>query len=91
MVTEEYKMAVSEVLDILEHTRQQDVEKISPQFMTYLKSKASSTYQPNLDHSLNISDMQLKPRTRAILAVIYRQFWCTEEQKIEFDSQMEEN
>ena len=88
MVTEEYRIAITETLDILNHTRKEDVNKISTKFMNYLKNNASETYKPSLDHSKSIKDMQLKEKTRVILAIIYRKFWCNEEQKKEFDQQI---
>ena len=86
-----YKEAYSEVLDILSHTRKEDVEKISSKFLDYLKSHASKNYVSTLDHSQKIKDMNLKPKTKAILAVIYRKFWCDEEQMKIFDEKLRHN
>lgn len=86
-----YREAYSEVLDILNHTRREDVDKIPMEFMEYLKENASKTYTPQLNHELKIKDMKLKSKTKAILAIIYRKFWCSEEQKKEFDKKLKEN
>ena len=91
MATVAYKEAYSEVLDILNHTRKEDVNKISPSFLDFLKSNSSKSYVSNLDHSLKLKDMNLKPRTKAILAIIYREFWCNEEQLKEFDEKLMKN
>lgn len=85
MVSVEYSEAITETLDILKHTKKEDVDKISTKFMDYLRANASKTYKPELDHSKKIKDMKLKKKTKAILAIIYRNFWCNEEQKKEFD------
>ena len=85
MVSVEYSEAITETLDILKHTKKEDVDKISTKFMEYLRANASKTYKPELDHSKKIKDMKLKKKTKAILAIIYRNFWCNEEQKKEFD------
>ena len=76
MVRQEYSEAMAETLDILNHTQKEDVDKISPKFMEYLKNNASKTYESNLDHTKKIGDMKLKEKTKVILAIIYRQFWC---------------
>ena len=49
MINGEYRKAISEVLDILKHTRKEDVDKISIEFMEYLRKNASRTYIPNLE------------------------------------------
>lgn len=91
MVNQVYAEAISETLDILEHTRKEDVDKISPKFMEYLRNNASPNYISSLDHSKKISDMDLKQKTKVILAIIYRKFWCDEEQKLEFDRKIKNN
>lgn len=91
MVNQVYAEAISETLDILEHTKKEDVDKISPKFMEYLRNNASPNYISNLDHSKKISDMDLKQKTKVILAIIYRKFWCDEEQKLEFDKKIKNN
>ena len=91
MINQVYAEAISETLDILEHTRKEDVNKISPKFMEYLRNNASSNYISSLDHSKKISDMHLKEKTKVILAIIYKEFWCNEEQQLEFDKKLRNN
>ncbi len=91
MVNQVYAEAISETLDILEHTRKEDVNKISPKFMEYLKNNASPNYISSLDHSKKISDMDLKEKTKIILAILYRKFWCSEEEKLAFDAKIKNN
>ncbi len=91
MVSIEYSEAITETLDILKHTRKEDVMKISPKFMEYLNNNASKTYKPELDHSQKIKDMDLKQKTKVILAIIYKQFWCDENERVEFDNILKEN
>ena len=91
MVSIEYSEAITETLDILKHTRKEDVDKISSRFMDYLKANASKTYKPELDHTKKIKDMQLKRKTKAILAIIYKKFWCNSEKQMEFNEILKEN
>ncbi len=91
MVSVEYSEAITEILDILKHTRKEDVMKISPKFMEYLNNNASKTYKPDLDHTKKIKDMQLKRKTKAILAIIYKKFWCDSEKKKKFDNTLKNN
>ena len=91
MVSIEYSEAITETLDILKHTRKEDVDKISSRFMDYLVANASKTYKPELDHTKKIKDMKLKRKTKAILAIIYKKFWCNSEKQMEFNEILKEN
>lgn len=70
-----YRNSFSEIIDILKHMKKEDVQRISPQFIKYLKRNASKTYVSSLDHSKTIKEMNLNPTTRAILALIYIKYW----------------
>ena len=91
MVSDEYSEAITETLDILKHTRKEDVDKISSKFMDFLNANASKTYKPELDHTKKIKDMQLKRKTKAILAIIYKKFWCNSEKQEQFNRVLKEN
>ncbi len=91
MISVEYKEAISETLDILKHTKKEDVDKIPTRFMEFLKENASKTYKPKLDHTLKIDEMNLKPKTKAILAIIYEEFWCNNRERIEFNKKLRDN
>ena len=91
MISVEYSEAITETLDILKHTRKEDVDKISSKFMDFLNANASKTYKPELDHTKRIKDMQLNVKTKAILAIIYTKFWCNSEKKEQFNRVLKEN
>lgn len=83
-----YEEAVTEVLDILNHTKMEDVKKIPSKFIKYLKQHSSKTYIPNLDHTKKLKDMDLNPKTRALISLIYREYFCDENQKKEYDKKL---
>ena len=85
MTNIEYRKSISEVLDILEHTNKEDVEKISPKFIEFLNKNKCDNYKPTLDHSKRIKEMNLRETTIGILSIINSKFWCTPEQKELFD------
>ena len=91
MVSVEYREAITETLDILKHTKKEDVDKISSKFIDFLNANASKTYKPELDHTKNIKDMQLKHKTKAILAIIYKKYWCDSEKQEQFNRVLKEN
>ena len=69
MVSLAYSEAAVEVLDILNHTRKEDVSRIPKKFMEFLENNKSKTYISNLDHSKSIKEMNLKPKTEALLRI----------------------
>lgn len=87
----DYGEAAVEVLDILEHTKKEDVDKISKKFINFLKEQSSKTYQPNLDYTKQFFDMELHPKTYALLGIIYLKYWGNEEEKEIFQKQLQEN
>ena len=91
MISEKYRIAVSETLDILKHTNKQDVDKISPRFIKFLNENQYPNYKSNLDHNKEIKDMNLSKETLGILGIIYRKFWCNDEQRQSFDKALIKN
>lgn len=91
MVSVKYSEAAVEVLDILKYTREEDVKKIPKKFMEFLEANKSKTYLPNLDHTKEIKDMELKPETEAILGIIYMKYWAEEQEKIKFEEKIKKN
>lgn len=91
MVGVAYREAAVEVLDILKHTRKEDVNKIPKKFIEFLENNKSKTYIANLDHTKTIKEMELKPKTQALLGLIYLKYWANEEEKLEFRKKAREN
>lgn len=91
MVSQEYSEAIAETLNILEHTKKSDVDKISEKFMRFLKENASKTYKPQLDYTKSIKDMNLKEKTIGILSIINKEYWCNEEERKIFEEKLKQN
>ena len=91
MVSVAYSEAAVEVLDILKHTRKEDVNKIPKKFIEFLENNKSKTYIANLDNTKTIKEMELKPKTQALLGLIYLKYWANEEEKLEFRKKAREN
>lgn len=91
MISKEYSEAVVEVLDILKHVDSQNVKKIPTKFIKFLEENKSEDYICNLDHTKKIKEMELKPKTEAILGLIYLKYWADEEGKKRFEQRMKEN
>lgn len=91
MVSIEYRKSISEVLEILNHTRKEDVDKISPKFLDFLNNNALIEYEPHLDHSKRVKEMGLNDKTIAILSIIASKYWISTEDKENFEKQLNEN
>ena len=81
MLSKRYAEASCEVLNILNHMSKEDLSKVSCKFIDFLRTNASRDYIPNLDYSKNLKDMNLKEETRALLSIMYKKYWCSEEEK----------
>ena len=91
MVSIEYRKSISEVLEILKHTKKADVDKISPKFLEFLNKNALTDYEPRLDHSKSIKEMRLNDKTIAILSIIASKYWLSSEDKENFENRLKEN
>lgn len=91
MIRQDYNIAISETLEILNHTRQEDVDKIPVKFLKFLKDNALVTYKPSLDFNKPLNEMNLNEKTIGLLSIINRKYWCDDNQKKEFDNKLKEN
>lgn len=93
-VSDEYKIATTEVLSILEYLPQSEVDKIPNKFKEFLKENSLSDYKPSFDYSLGLDKIELKHKTKLLLAMIYKNYLCSKEEQLEYDKilcQNEEN
>ncbi len=91
MVRTSYTEAATEVLAILDNTDKEAVSKIPKKFIKFLKENSSKTYRPNFDKTKTIKELNLKPKTQALLGLIYWKCWANEQQKVEFTKRLKEN
>ena len=78
---DKYGEAAVEVLDILDNTEEEYVNKIPKSFIKFLVDNASLDYSVNFDHSKSIDELDLKEETKELLGTIYIRWWSTKEQK----------
>ena len=91
MVSYEYSVAFSETLDILNHTKKEDVEKIPINFLEFLKINALKSYTSKLDFNKSIAEMKLNKKTIGILSIIHKKYWCDNEQRKAFEEKLKQN
>ena len=91
VVSEEYKIAATEVLDIVEHLSLNATNKIPLQLLEFFKEVSMEDYKPEFDYSSGLEKINFTPKTKALLAMIYRNYLCSEEERKEFDRKLFEN
>ena len=91
MVSIRYADACAEIFNILKHMNINEVEKVSYEFIKFIRDNASPNYICKLDYSKELSDMELKKETRELLALMYEKYWCPEEEKEDLQKKFCEN
>lgn len=81
MLTKEYKMAYKEVIEILKHVPEDDVQKIPKEKIEFYKNNMDNDYNYTLDMLKEFKDQEMSNITKAILANIFREYWATPYQK----------
>lgn len=91
MVNREYSIAFSETLDILNHTNEEDINKIPSKFLKFLQNNALETYKSSLDFNKSLKEMKLNPKTIGILSIINKNYWCNDEERKSFEEKLKQN
>lgn len=87
----EYKIATTEVLCILEYLPKKMKEDIPTNFLNFLNTQSLPDYKPNFDYSQGLDKIKLRSKTKALLAMIYRNYICTEKERAEYDEILDKN
>ncbi len=85
-----YSEAAVEVLDILSHTKKEDVKKIPNSFIQFLKDNASRSYDPQFDHAVPLQGLNLRKETRELLGFIYITWWCEGEEREKYKKMIQQ-
>ncbi len=81
----------AETIAVLENTEISLLAKIPLKLITALQAKADEgNTKFNLDFSKPYGEQAISEETRAVMALIYREYWCTPEERAELDKRSEE-
>ncbi len=81
MVTAEYSRAYSEVLEILKHLSIEDYKKIPDDRISFFRKNSSENFKVSYDPNLTLEEQNISPRAIAIIALLFRDYWSTPNQK----------
>ena len=91
MLGTQEKESISEVLEILSYMEQKYIDKIPSNFLNFLKDNKDVNYERHIDVNEDINSQISKNKTRALLGILYYNFWCNEEEKRDFEKKLKEN
>ncbi len=91
MVTKEFAEATTEINKILSYLPTEYVEKIPNKLRIFFLNVESKEYEFNIDPYKQLDEQDLKPKTKTLLTIIYRNYWCNEQEKAELDKILIEN
>ena len=81
MVTTEYKIAYSEVLEILKYMSKEEFNKIPADMVEMFKANCSKENEFVYDPSRTLQEQNVSEIARTIIAILFRDYWATEVQK----------
>lgn len=76
-----YKEAFAEVLEVIKNSNQRILEKIPKKFITFLNENKDNNYIVKIDFTDENWDDCIKQETQAILALIYRDYIVSQEER----------
>lgn len=91
MVTKEFSEEISELNKILSYLPVEYVEKIPKKLRNFFKDVESKTYIPNIDPQKSMNEQDIKEGTKDLITVMYRNYWCSEEEREQLDKILIEN
>ena len=81
MVTNEYKIAYSEVLEILKYISTEEFNKIPNDMIEMFKENAISSNDFIYDPNKTLQEQNVSELSRYIIAILFRDYWATENQR----------
>ena len=91
MGTNEFAEASAELIEILRYIPKTEVEKIPLKLRGFFEDVSKPNYNVRIDPRKPLEEQDLKEKTKDLITVIYRNYWCTEEEKQILDKQLLEN
>lgn len=85
-------LIAAEAIAVLENTENSLLKKVPNRLIEVLQEKADELGRKvNLDYTKSYREQNISEEARGIITLIYRDYWCSEEEKNEINRLMEEN
>ena len=79
----DYSKVYKELYEIFKYLPQDKIDVIPIEFKENMESKMDNNYEYRVTHIEDFSNQEMLKETRALLAILYRDYWATEEERIE--------
>ncbi len=89
MVNNEYANAYSEVLGILKYFEEEDLKKIPSSKIELFETNQNKEYIFNYNPNKTFDEQNVSKRAKAIMGILFRDYWATDEQREEIIKKQE--
>lgn len=83
MKKEVYAIAYKEVLEILKYLEEEDYKKIPEKMIQVFETFCDKEYEFNYDPNLTLDENHISKIGKAIIAILYRDYWASDEERRE--------
>ena len=80
-ITKEQAMAYTEVVEILKYVPKEEKNKIPKEIIEYYMDNRDISYSFKIDIEKSFEEQALLEKTKIVLAILFRDYWATPEQK----------
>ena len=77
----EYANAYSEVIEILKYISEAEYNKIPKNKINLFETNANKEYKFTYNPNLTLNEQNVSKRAKAIIAILFRDYWATEKQR----------
>lgn len=84
MVSKELSETAVEINEILKNISPEMLNKIPKKFINFMQQIASDTYKFEYDKTKTLENQNIKPKTKGLIALIYKDFLCNKQEKQEY-------
>lgn len=77
----EYANAYTEVIEILKYISEADYNKIPKNKINLFETNANKEYKFTYNPNLTLNEQNVSKRAKAIIAILFREYWATEKQR----------
>ena len=81
MEDKEYAIAYKEVLEILKYIPEEDFKKLPNNVLELYKENCDKDYSFSYDPEKTLEEQNVSKRARAIIGILFRDYWATPTQK----------
>lgn len=77
-----YNMACTEILEILKYLPNEEYEEIPKDEIDFFKKNRDKDYSFKFNENVSFEEQAILPETQGFIVKLYRDYFCTDEQKL---------